>query len=116
MLVKYVNGNTIIKSRDPAQDPAWCRFGRAQNFPIRDRGLKSQSIQINDLANWYLLLPSLVLGSNRLGQGLVSSGSGIMQLSGILAQGVRGLIFQWGSTIDLPRVHCHMSVPTLICP
>ena len=39
-------------------------------------GADSQSIQTNDLQNWYVSLPNLTLSVNRIGQRLVSSVSG----------------------------------------
>ena len=52
------------------------RIGRAQASRAGDREFGSRSSQTNDLSNEYRSLPKLVLGINRIGQGLVSSMSG----------------------------------------
>ena len=49
------------------------RIDRAQASHTGDREFGSWSSQTNDLKSWHLLLPSLLISINKIGQGLVSS-------------------------------------------
>ena len=74
--VKKLENHWVYKTLTVSAHRMWWPNSSSAGSHVEGRELKSWLSQTNDLQNLPLSLPSLVLGINRIGQGLVSTVSG----------------------------------------